>query len=272
MGRARDARPARSSDYLAATTIDALSERILGRYEADYERDRPGLVRDAMSLIWAARRGLSEAELLDLLGSDGQPLPAAHWSPLSLAAGAIARAALRAHRLLPRLPSPGDRTSLPRRRATEREAVHLRLADYFDARRQERRAIDELPWQLAEAAAWQRLYDLLADREFFERAWARRASSRSRPTGPRSSAPRPFEWSTPIAPLIEEPAQHDHAYVWRIARLLELAGHPAEALPFVGTSSTTSVVPAISLSCKSPSRNLGVNLKVREELDQAMAL
>ena len=48
--------------------------------------DRPGLVRDAMSLIWAARRGLSEAELLDLLGADGEPLPAAYWSPLSLAA------------------------------------------------------------------------------------------------------------------------------------------------------------------------------------------
>ena len=38
-------------------------------------RDRPGLVREALSLLWAARRGLSEAELMDLLGGNGEPLP-----------------------------------------------------------------------------------------------------------------------------------------------------------------------------------------------------
>ncbi len=76
----------RIDHYLSATTVAELYQRILERYEQDYERDCPGLVRDAMSLLWAARRGLSEAELMDLLGSDGQPLPRAHWSPLYLAA------------------------------------------------------------------------------------------------------------------------------------------------------------------------------------------
>ena len=35
-----------------------------GTHEHDYERERPGLVRDSMSYLWAARRGLSESELL----------------------------------------------------------------------------------------------------------------------------------------------------------------------------------------------------------------
>jgi hypothetical protein len=40
--------------YLGASSPEALFDRILGRYEADYERERAGLVRDAMSLLWAA--------------------------------------------------------------------------------------------------------------------------------------------------------------------------------------------------------------------------
>src|SRR5262249_161833 len=57
--------------YLGAASLEALFDRILGRYEADYERERPGLVREAMTLLWAARRGLAEEELLQVLG-DGR--------------------------------------------------------------------------------------------------------------------------------------------------------------------------------------------------------
>src|SRR5712692_6970603 len=71
--------------YLSAPTIESLYEKILIRYEQDYELERPGLVREAMSLLWAARRGLSEAELLELLGSTRGPLLRALWSPFYLA-------------------------------------------------------------------------------------------------------------------------------------------------------------------------------------------
>jgi hypothetical protein len=50
---------ARIGYYMTATSAEQLIDRILQRYEQDYERERPGLVCDAMSLIWAARRGLS---------------------------------------------------------------------------------------------------------------------------------------------------------------------------------------------------------------------
>jgi len=103
---------ARIEHYLSAATVPDLYRRILERYEQDYERDRSGLVRDAMRLLWAARRGLSEAELMDLLGKNRetgrwwtpaywmvrlgerrrqrQPLPRAYWSPLHLAAPSLA--------------------------------------------------------------------------------------------------------------------------------------------------------------------------------------
>lgn len=47
---------------LAAESVDDLLELVLARYEADFERDRPGLVADAFRALWAARRGLSEPE------------------------------------------------------------------------------------------------------------------------------------------------------------------------------------------------------------------
>ncbi len=85
----------RIDHYLGAEAPDDLYRLVLERWEADYERDRSGLVRDAMRALWAARRGLSEAELLDYLGSGGEPLPAAHWAPLPLAAGDGSRWPLR---------------------------------------------------------------------------------------------------------------------------------------------------------------------------------
>ncbi|MBI2471560.1 MAG: tetratricopeptide repeat protein, partial [Planctomycetes bacterium] len=80
--------PQRIEHYLEATTVDDLYEKILERYEKDYEREseQKGMVRRAMSLIWASRRGLSDSEILELLGKEGKPLPRVYWSPLYLAA------------------------------------------------------------------------------------------------------------------------------------------------------------------------------------------
>ena len=56
--------------YLSSETIPSLFEKVLDRYENDYDRDRTGMVGGAMKLLWASRRGLSESELLELLGED----------------------------------------------------------------------------------------------------------------------------------------------------------------------------------------------------------
>lgn len=157
--------------YLKAPTIPALYELILERSEQDYERERPGSVRASMSLLWAARHGLSEAELLELLGSDGQPLPRAYWSPffLALEQSFVIRAGLIGffHDYL--------RQAVQNRYLTTEEEVrksHLDLATYFEGQaRHSPRQIDELPWQLAQSKEWQRLSGLLSDLDFFAAAW-----------------------------------------------------------------------------------------------------
>ncbi len=155
----------RIDHYLAAKTVDALYELILSRYEQDYEGDRPKLVSEAFSLLWASRRGLSETELLELLGTKGQPLPRAFWSPLYLAAeqSLTSRSGLLGF-FHDYLRSAVEHRYL--RTQPAKKSAHLRLADYFAGREMGPRKVDELPWQLAEASAWQRLADLLADLDF----------------------------------------------------------------------------------------------------------
>lgn len=76
----------RLDDYLSATDIHTLLQKVLARYQRDYEHDRKGLVSDALSMIWAARRGLSESELLRLLKPEYlEQLPLAFWAPLRAA-------------------------------------------------------------------------------------------------------------------------------------------------------------------------------------------
>jgi hypothetical protein len=157
---------ARIEHYLKATSVDALYELVLERFEQDYEHGRHGLVREALSLLWAARRGLSESELLDLLGVDGSPLPRAYWSPLFIAADAalVSRSGLVtfSHDYLRRavqgryLPDDADRRS-----------AHMRLADYFALRPPGTRRTEELPWQLGRGESWERLVDLLGELDFF---------------------------------------------------------------------------------------------------------
>ena len=158
--------------YLSARTVPDLYEKILNRYEQDYDRERPGLVRDAMSLLWAARRGLSEAELMDLLGGDGQPLPRACTTPLYLAAEPclVSRSGLLgfSHNYVRQAV---EERYLPHE--TERQAAHLRLANYFQTREVDLRQVEELPWQLQQAQSWERLATVLTDPSLFAAAWNR---------------------------------------------------------------------------------------------------
>lgn len=156
---------------LAADDLDALVGLLLDRWVRDFERDRPGLVGEALALLAAARHGLAEAELLDLLGTpaaDGtiDPLPHAVWSPLHLAAEShlVRRSGL----LAPAHPSL--RWAIEQRwllDADAERAVHARLAAYFGAAAAATpRVVDELPWACAGAGEWDRLVGCLADGPF----------------------------------------------------------------------------------------------------------
>ena len=156
----------RLTDYLTALDIPALWEKILVRYERDYESDRPGLVREALALIWSARRGLSETELLRMLRATDKPqMPLAFWSPLR---AALEESLLNcggifsfAHDFL--------RTAVARRYVhseSSAKALRLRLAAEFDAQPVSIRSCDELLWLLrkAEDRAWLRISLLDIDR------------------------------------------------------------------------------------------------------------
>jgi len=156
--------------YLSSKDIPELYEKILKRLEQDYDREWPGLVQDAMTCIWASRRGLSEAELLDLLGVGDEPMPYGHWAQFSSAVERllVSRSGLLCfvHNYI--------REAIHRRFLQSEEderSAHLRVADYFAKLDLGPRKIDELMWQLSESRSWQRLYDLLADIDFFAAVW-----------------------------------------------------------------------------------------------------
>ena len=55
-------------EHLKTETIRALYDKVLARLEADYQPEYfPHLVADSLSLLWASRLGLNEAELLKIL-------------------------------------------------------------------------------------------------------------------------------------------------------------------------------------------------------------
>ena len=70
--------------FLVPRTIAGLYELVLARMERDFDSPSLPLVGRVMTLLWSARRGLSETELAQLLGSVDEPLPRRHWSPLFL--------------------------------------------------------------------------------------------------------------------------------------------------------------------------------------------
>jgi len=217
----------RLEHYLAAGTISELYKRILERYEEDYEREREGLVRETMTLLWAARRGLSETELLELLGTNGGPLPRAHWSPLFLAAegSLVSRSGLIGfvHDYLRQAVEDKYGTG-----EQPRQQAHLRLADYFGSQYLGARMIDELPWQLAEAKSWQRLCDLLADPQFFTASW--RANEFEVQTyWAKIEVSSSLRMVDAYASVLDEPGENAH-YTSNVANLFVETGHPGEAL------------------------------------------
>ena len=75
---------AMAAHYLEAPDLPDLFDRIISRWDKDFgqEKEYPGLVQRVFCLIACARFGLSEGELLDLLGKDNEPMPRRYWTPL----------------------------------------------------------------------------------------------------------------------------------------------------------------------------------------------
>jgi len=227
----------------AAASVDDLLERVLARYEADFEGYRAGLVGDAMRALWAARHGLAEAELLDLLEPGPDHLPQRVWAPLHLAAehGLVSRGGLIgfAHADLRR--AVEDRY-LPTPEA--RKAAHAMVAEYFVTQPLGPRQADELAWQQAEAGDLVGLRATLADLAWAELAYTRnpgdlrRLWGRLAVGGSGGLADVAPQMQLAYADVIADPAQYDaqdaprspRQLVWGVARLLADAGAGDAAL------------------------------------------
>ncbi|MCX6876219.1 MAG: tetratricopeptide repeat protein [Verrucomicrobia bacterium] len=141
--------------------------QVLARWRRDYERDRPGLVGEALGLVWAARRGFTENELLRLLKPADQPqLPLAVWTPLraALEDGLVDRAGILnfAHDFL----RAAVATMFAPDQAKQRD-LRLQLAGFFEAEPVTARACDELPWLLWQTESPARLRACLLDIDKF---------------------------------------------------------------------------------------------------------
>jgi nephrocystin-3 len=175
---------AKAAHYLSSRDLPELFGRILGRWHDDFgdETGHPDLVRRALCLIACARFGLSEAELLELLGNNGEPMPRRFWTPFYLAAenAFVLRVGLL------NLGHEHLRAAVQKRWLDETGVVntfHNQMAGYFsrlsdagpvrivamdwgwsiEVRNPASRKVDELPTLLAKLRRWERLRDFVSD-------------------------------------------------------------------------------------------------------------
>ena len=161
----------RAAYYLKSSDLPGLFDRILTRWEEDFGTE---LFRHSLRLIRCARFGLSETELLDLLGkkdAEGKhkPLPRRYWTPLYLAAEkALAqRSGLLTfgHDYLRKAVETRYFKSLD-----DWDDARLELADWFEAIKEPTdRKLDELPALLRDTKSHERLVRFLSDLPTFLR-------------------------------------------------------------------------------------------------------
>jgi nephrocystin-3 len=213
--------------YLKSESINDLYCRVIERWSEDYNSGID-LVHQSLILLWAARRGLSETELLKILGMDDNPLPQSVWSPLYLAMSdsLVSRAGLLnfANEFL-RIAV--DKSCLPTE--SEKRNAHIRLADYFGFQSSSFRRTDEFPWQLAEGSCWQRLYNILVDEGFFQEVCKQNRYD-TKSYWVRIEDLSPLTMVNAYRRQIEHPDQIiDKEFLWCIGTILNDMGYPEEA-------------------------------------------
>jgi len=153
--------------YAQAKNVPELLDKVLVRWQDSYERDRPNLVAEALSLIYSARRGLREDELLRCLRADGQTaLPFAVWSPLRYALWE----GLANRRDILNFGHEYLRKAVEHRFMKEgklAEEYRKRLANEFNLSQPTSRSCEEFPWLLLQTGQFERLREFLLGREPF---------------------------------------------------------------------------------------------------------
>jgi nephrocystin-3 len=241
--------------YLGAATTDDLLELVFARYERDFEGERPGLIGDAFRALYAARRGISESELLELLSGDAVagPLPRAVWTPAFLAC----EAALVDRGGMLSLASEIHRTAVRDRYLPSAEAetaAHAVLARYFAAAAPGIRRFDELPWQQLGAGDIAGLSATLGDLDTLPGAYRHDAAALRRLWA--RAEERGASIVGTYAAVLSAPGAHPEV-TWEVARLVTDAGYPREALALnraLAASNRSGPPPALPGCASEPGR------------------
>ena len=124
------------------------------------------MVQDVFSLIRCSRFGLTEKELLDLLGKDGMPFSSADWSRFSVAINSMV---INQSGLLnifhTFLQKAIDKRYLNVQE--EKILVHQKLANYWAGKEPSIRKRMEYPWHLIQSENYTRLSAELTNMDFF---------------------------------------------------------------------------------------------------------
>jgi tetratricopeptide (TPR) repeat protein len=247
----------------------SLAQRIWGALHAKSKPAHTSVVQKSLERLWAARRGLSESELLESLGMAGSPLPRALWSPLYLAAGdaLVNRGGLLtfAHDFL----REAVREAYLPSKAHE-QAAHHTLATYFEAQQQGPRPLDELPWQWQEAGEWQKLADLLAAAAVFEALWGKNQFE-VKTYWTQIQSHSSLRMERVYESVMQNPTR-DAYHAWRIGMLLADTGKPEAALRLRAGLVDHYRARGDRASLQGALGNQALILKARGDLDGAMAL
>lgn len=155
------------SSTLQADTSMELYLKVLDRIERDNDPIQPGVVNQTLALITTSRTGLTETELLELLGTPALPLPRACWSGLYLALqtelinrfGQLSFLHADFHKAV---------TQKYLSREGQKEKIYLKLADYYMNLPLSERKADLYPWHLYQAKQWELLKEALCDLDLLE--------------------------------------------------------------------------------------------------------
>lgn len=223
--------------YIDSKTIADLFMRVFQRWEDDYNRGRPNLVREVMELLWASRRGLSEGEIAQALSTAEEPFPRAYLSPLFLASEQVLTRSSRISNgsgtPLLNLPGKSLRKALEKKYLPSRisqKLAHLRVAEFFRDQENILRKIDEIPWQYAAADDWESLCKFLSDPPNLKAVWnISRDDTRS--YWARMETNSPLRLIQAYGEVLEVPQKFDEDFVKIVASLMADLGpleHAAE--------------------------------------------
>ena len=229
----------RVNEYLSAPDLPELFDRIINRWDEDFgsNAQHSELVRESLCLIACARFGLSEAEILHLLG-ENEPLPRRLWTPFYLAAE-------NAFTLRNGLINFGHeylRAAVQRRYLPSRSVArkyHFDIARYFFSQDKSSwtsqpldspivgRVLDEVPWQLVEIEWWEILKALLSDLPLLKAAYERDPLDVRRYWVQLEKRSQ-FRLTETYRPVLESPKEH-LPYLRTLAALLTATGNVLEA-------------------------------------------